>query len=154
MLVTWWYRVTVCWTEKAAAGVTRVNQSITAAGMNGGVLPFDEMYHAESVRPAYAGYSEWFGRQSPEWLRRQSFVMPGRIATMGNSFGGIITVLAAERIPYCAVVDAAGGAQTWSPELSKRLAASVTQAQAPIFFFQAENDYDLTIDTASVPVNA
>jgi len=78
-----------------------------------------------------------------EWLRRQSFVMPGRIATMGNSFGGIITVLAAERIPYCAVVDAAGGAQTWSPELSKRLAASVRNAQAPIFFFQAENDYSL-----------
>jgi dienelactone hydrolase len=78
-----------------------------------------------------------------EWLRRQSFVMPGRIATMGNSFGGIITVFAAERIPYCAVVDASGGAQTWSPELSKRLASSVRQSQAPIFFFQAENDYSL-----------
>jgi dienelactone hydrolase len=78
-----------------------------------------------------------------EWLRRQSFVMPGRVATMGNSFGGIITVLAAERVPYCAVVDAAGGAQTWSPELSKRLAASVRQAKGPIFFFQAENDYTL-----------
>jgi len=78
-----------------------------------------------------------------EWLRRQSFVMPGRVATMGNSFGGIITVFAAERIPYCAVVDAAGGAQTWSPTLSKRLGASVRRAQAPIFFFQAENDYTL-----------
>jgi carboxymethylenebutenolidase len=78
-----------------------------------------------------------------EWLRQQSFVMPGRIATMGNSFGGIITVLAAERIPYCAAVNAAGGAQTWSPELSKRLAGSVRQSQAPIFFLQAENDYTL-----------
>ena len=76
-----------------------------------------------------------------EWLRRQSFVMPGRIATMGNSFGGIITVFAAERVPYCAAVDAAGGAQTWSPELSARLVRSVRQSQAPIFFFQAENDY-------------
>lgn len=78
-----------------------------------------------------------------EWLRRQSFVMPGRVATMGNSFGGIITVLAAERIPYCAAVDASGGAQTWSPELSARLVASVKKAQAPIFFLQAENDYSL-----------
>jgi dienelactone hydrolase len=78
-----------------------------------------------------------------EWLRRQSFVMPGRIATMGNSFGGIISVFAAERIPYCAVVDAAGGAQTWSPELSKRLSSAVRQSQAPIFFFQAENDYSV-----------
>jgi dienelactone hydrolase len=78
-----------------------------------------------------------------EWLRRQSFVTPGRIATMGNSFGGIITVLAAERIPYCAAVDAAGGAQTWSPELSARLVRAVRQAQAPIFFLQADNDYTI-----------
>ena len=32
-----------------------------------------------------------------EWLKKQSFVQPQRVATMGNSFGGIITVLAAER---------------------------------------------------------
>ncbi|MEJ0037343.1 MAG: dienelactone hydrolase family protein [Gammaproteobacteria bacterium] len=76
-----------------------------------------------------------------EWLRHQSFVEPGQVAAMGNSFGGIITVLAAERVAFCAVVDAAGGAQTWSPELRARLAGSVRQSQAPIFFFQAENDY-------------
>jgi dienelactone hydrolase len=78
-----------------------------------------------------------------EWLRRQDFVMPGRIATMGNSFGGIISVLAAERIPYCAVVDAAGGAQTWSPRLRARLTGPVRHSQSPIFFFQAENDYTI-----------
>ncbi len=78
-----------------------------------------------------------------EWLRRQSFVMPGHVATMGNSFGGIITVLGAERIPYCAAVDAAGGAQSWSPELRARLASSVRKSQAPIFFLQAENDYTI-----------
>jgi len=78
-----------------------------------------------------------------EWLRQQSFVQPGRAATMGNSFGGIITVLAAERIGYCAAVDAAGGAQNWSPELRTRLVAAVKGSQAPIFFFQAENDYTI-----------
>lgn len=78
-----------------------------------------------------------------EWLRRQSFVRPGRVATMGNSFGGVITLFGAERIPYCAAVDASGAAQTWSPELSARLVMAVRQAQAPIFFFQAENDYSL-----------
>jgi dienelactone hydrolase len=76
-----------------------------------------------------------------EWLRRQKFA--GRVATMGNSFGGILTVLGAERIPYCAAVDAAGGAQTWSPELRARLVPSVRKAQTPIFFFQAENDYSI-----------
>jgi dienelactone hydrolase len=78
-----------------------------------------------------------------EWLRQQSFVQPGHAATMGNSFGGIITVLGAERIGYCAAVDAAGGAQTWSPELRARLVTAVKNSQAPIFFFQAENDYTL-----------
>ena len=78
-----------------------------------------------------------------EWLRRQNFVAAGHVATMGNSFGGIITVLAAERIPYCAVVDAAGGAEAWSPELRARLVPAVRKSQAPIFFFQAENDYTI-----------
>ena len=78
-----------------------------------------------------------------EWLRRQGFAASGRVATMGNSFGGIISVLAAERIAYCAAVDAAGGAETWSPELRARLVPSVRASQAPIFFFQAENDYSL-----------
>ena len=33
---------------------------------------FDEMHEADgSVRPAYAGYCEWFGEQDPTWLRRQ-----------------------------------------------------------------------------------
>ena len=78
-----------------------------------------------------------------EWLRQQGYVLPGRAATMGNSFGGIITVLAAERIGYCAAVDAAGGAQSWSPELRTRLVAAVKNSQAPIFFFQAENDFTI-----------
>src|SRR6266581_7704072 len=43
------------------------------------------------------------------WLRKQSFVQPDRIAVAGNSFGGIETVLGAERVTYCAAIDAAGG---------------------------------------------
>ena len=43
------------------------------------------------------------------WLRRQSFIRPDRIAVAGNSFGGIETVLGAERGNYCAAIDSAGG---------------------------------------------
>ena len=35
--------------------------------------PFDEMLSADgSVRPAYAGYRQWYDEQSPSWLRQQN----------------------------------------------------------------------------------
>jgi carboxymethylenebutenolidase len=80
------------------------------------------------------------------WLRTQKFVKPDRIAVAGNSFGGIETVLGAERGSYCAAVDSAGGAQSWAdaPQLQSLMTRSVRNSRVPIFFFQAENDYDLS----------
>jgi carboxymethylenebutenolidase len=80
------------------------------------------------------------------WLQKQTFVQPKRIATFGNSFGGIEAVLGAEHGSYCAAVDASGAAESWSksPALQAFLTRTVRNARAPIFFFQAENDYDLT----------
>ena len=80
------------------------------------------------------------------WLRTQKFVKPDRIAVAGNSFGGIEAVLGAERGSYCAAIDSAGGAQSWAqaPELQSLMIRSVRHSRAPIFFFQAENDYDLS----------
>ena len=43
------------------------------------------------------------------WLKEQSYVIVKRIAVGGNSFGGIETVLGAERVPYCAAINGAGG---------------------------------------------
>jgi carboxymethylenebutenolidase len=79
------------------------------------------------------------------WLRTAKFVTPGRIAVAGSSFGGIQTVLGIERADYCAGIDAAGGAQSWklNPQLQAVMTRAVRNARAPIFFFQAENDYDL-----------
>jgi carboxymethylenebutenolidase len=80
------------------------------------------------------------------WLRKQSFVQPDRVAVAGNSFGGIETVLGVERGNYCAAIDSAGGAQSWAqaPELQSLMTRAVRNANAPIFFFQAANDYDLS----------
>jgi carboxymethylenebutenolidase len=80
------------------------------------------------------------------WLRAQNFVQPDRIAVAGNSFGGIETVLGAERASYCAAVDSAGAAQSWAdaPELQTLMTRAVRNSRAPIFFFQAENDFDLS----------
>jgi carboxymethylenebutenolidase len=80
------------------------------------------------------------------WLRAQSFVKPDRIAVAGNSFGGIEAVLGAERASYCAAVDSSGAAQSWAeaPEVQALMTRAVRNSRAPIFFFQAENDYDLS----------
>ena len=80
------------------------------------------------------------------WLRKQGFVQPNRIAVAGTSFGGIEAVLGAERASYCAAIDFAGGAQAWaeSPELQSLMTRAVRNSKAPIFFFQAANDDDLS----------
>lgn len=79
------------------------------------------------------------------WLRKQTFVDPKRVAVAGNSFGGVETVFGAERADYCAAVDSAGGAESWdlAPQLQAAMIRAVQKAKAPIFFFQAENDWSL-----------
>jgi carboxymethylenebutenolidase len=79
------------------------------------------------------------------WLRQQTFVARRRIAVAGNSFGGIETVLGVERESYCAAVDSAGGAESWAiaAQLRSTMVRAVRNSKAPVFFFQAENDYDL-----------
>ena len=80
-----------------------------------------------------------------EWLKKQPFARPTQIAVMGNSFGGIETVLGAEHAGYCAAVDAAGAAESWqgAPDLQHIMLHAVEHSTVPIFFFQAENDYNL-----------
>jgi dipeptidyl aminopeptidase/acylaminoacyl peptidase len=79
------------------------------------------------------------------WLQAQPFVQRGRIAVGGNSFGGVEAVLGAEHGSYCAAIDSAGGAQSWkaAPEVEALMTAAARNARAPVFFFQAANDYDL-----------
>lgn len=79
-----------------------------------------------------------------EYLR----VLPGvdatRIAAIGHSFGGSVTVLAAERDSAVrAIVTFAAVGYSWdnSPELRARLRAAVDRMAAPAFFLHAANDF-------------
>ena len=80
-----------------------------------------------------------------EWLKKQSFVQKDRIAVAGQSFGGIETVLGAEKYPFCAAINASGAAMSWdeAPALQELLKKSVRNSKSAMFLFQAENDYTL-----------
>jgi dienelactone hydrolase len=81
-----------------------------------------------------------------KYLQTQPYVDATRIAVVGNSFGGILAVFSAERAPGIrAVVASAPAAQTWAsaPELRERLLSAAKNAQVPIYFLQASNDFDL-----------
>jgi dienelactone hydrolase len=79
------------------------------------------------------------------YLQTLPFVDRGRLAVAGCSFGGIETVLTAERpVGMRAAVDFAGAAMSWRGNafLRERLVAAVQRALVPIFFLQAENDFN------------
>jgi carboxymethylenebutenolidase len=67
-----------------------------------------------------------------------------RLAIVGHSFGGQLTLLAAERdntIRAAVTVSAAAGSWERSPELRERLLTAVDKTTAPIMLVQASNDY-------------
>jgi dienelactone hydrolase len=69
-----------------------------------------------------------------------------RIAVAGHSFGGQLTLLAAERdssVRAAVTFGAAAGSWERSSELRERLLAAVRKTTAPILFVQAENDYSI-----------
>src|SRR5581483_9410118 len=67
-----------------------------------------------------------------------------RLAVIGHSFGGQLSLLVAEHdASLRAVVSFAGAARSWktSAEVRQRLLAAVRKAEAPIMLVEAENDY-------------
>jgi carboxymethylenebutenolidase len=78
------------------------------------------------------------------FLKRATGVDPQRIAIAGHSFGGQLTLLAAERDKtLCAAITFAAAANSWdrSPELRRRLLAAVDNTHAAIMLTHAANDY-------------
>jgi carboxymethylenebutenolidase len=124
----------------ASAGAY-IGDQIAAAVKNGGIhagsATMIRLLETDHLNDQLAGLA---------WLRKEDFVLPNRVAVAGTSFGGIEAVLGAEKESYCAAIDTSGGAQSWaeSPELQALMNRAVRNSRSPIFFFQAENDYDLS----------
>jgi carboxymethylenebutenolidase len=75
-----------------------------------------------------------------------------RVFMIGNSFGGVLTLLAAERdVGVAAVADFAGAALNWerSALFRDRLLRAARNARVPVFVAQASNDFS-TAPTAEL----
>jgi len=80
------------------------------------------------------------------FLRQRRDVDPARVALVGHSFGGSLTLLAAARdTAVRAVVVFGAAAASWgqSPALRARLLTAVAQTSAPVLFVHAANDYSV-----------
>jgi dienelactone hydrolase len=79
-----------------------------------------------------------------EFLERRPEVAPGRIAVLGSSFGGTVSLLAGARCGrFRCMIDFAGAAMNWerTPRLRETMTAAVRRLQVPIFLVQAVNDH-------------
>ncbi len=78
-----------------------------------------------------------------QWLRAQKEVDTSRIIVSGCSFGGIQTLLTAEKgLDARAFIAFAPGAQSWgNGALEDRLRDATRKAKAPVFILQAKNDF-------------
>jgi carboxymethylenebutenolidase len=80
------------------------------------------------------------------FLRALPEVDAHRVAVVGHSFGGSLTLLVAERdTSLRAAVEFAGAAATWerSAQLRARLLAAVRGLKVPVFLVYAANDYSV-----------
>ena len=78
------------------------------------------------------------------FLKKLPSIDPHRIATVGHSFGGQLTLLAAQQdSSICAVVAFGAAAASWenSFEIRERLLLAVRKTNCPIMLVQAANDY-------------
>jgi carboxymethylenebutenolidase len=89
------------------------------------------------------------------WLKARPEIDPGRVVMSGVSFGGIQTLLAAEKgLGVRAFAAFAPGAMSWRwvTGLDARLEAAAQHAQAPVLIVQAQNDYNVAPSRALGPL--
>jgi dienelactone hydrolase len=79
------------------------------------------------------------------WLKAQKQVDPSRIVISGCSFGGIQTLLTAQKgLGARAFIAFAPAAESWgNPALEQMLGDAVRKAKGPVFILQAKNDFSI-----------
>jgi carboxymethylenebutenolidase len=102
----------------------------TAAAANSQVVAVHERANADVVAAV-------------QWLKTQQNIDPARIVVSGVSYGGIQTLLTAEKdLGVSAYIAFAPAAMSWgNTQLQARLSKAVAGAKAPLFLIQAKNDY-------------
>jgi carboxymethylenebutenolidase len=119
-------------------GVPSADRMDSAAAAGGQVARNDlqlQLLEGDELNDALAGLG---------FLRARPDVRAGRLAVVGVSFGGSLTVLVAERDSTLrAAVAFAIGGYSWerSPPLRARLLEAADRTRVPIFFIHAANDY-------------
>jgi carboxymethylenebutenolidase len=79
-----------------------------------------------------------------EYVRRLEYVDPSRIVVAGCSFGGIQTLLGAERGVYKAALSISPAAQSWDNALLReRLLRAVRKIEVPVMLVQPAKDDSL-----------
>jgi dienelactone hydrolase len=79
-----------------------------------------------------------------EYLATLERIDANRIAVMGSSFGGTVTLWASTKSDrFRCAVEFAGAAINWehTPKLRDAMANATRRIKCPIYFLQAENDY-------------
>ena len=96
-----------------------------------------QLLEAEELDEARAGFA---------FLRMRRDVDPSRIALVGHSFGGSLSLLQAARdtaVRAAVVFGAAAASWEQSPALRARLVDAVSRITAPVLFVHAANDYSV-----------
>jgi carboxymethylenebutenolidase len=79
------------------------------------------------------------------WLKKQAYINANAIAVTGVAYGGLQSLLAAERgLDLRACIAFSPGATSWgNREIRQRTIEAVQGTKVPVFLLQAENDYTL-----------
>jgi len=122
-------------TSAGTSAVDLMDEAAATRGQNARNALQNQLLEGRELSDALAGLAR---------LRTVPDVDPHRVALLGHSFGGSLSVLMAERDPSLrAAVIFSGAGYSWdrSADLRARLLQAARRASAPMFFVHAANDY-------------